>query len=58
MDRMATGTGPAPGFTLAVQWHPEWRAADNPVSLRLLAAFGAAVRARAGLRDAAAVAAP
>lgn len=34
-----------PGFNLCVQWHPEWRAADNPVSLRLLEAFGFAVRA-------------
>ena len=34
----------APGFNLCVQWHPEWRAADNPVSMRLLRAFGAAVR--------------
>jgi putative glutamine amidotransferase len=34
----------APGFMLCVQWHPEWRAADNPVSVRLLRAFGAAVR--------------
>jgi putative glutamine amidotransferase len=34
----------AAGFNLCVQWHPEWRAADNPVSLRLLQAFGAAVR--------------
>lgn len=34
----------APGFNLCVQWHPEWRAADNPVSMRLLEAFGAAVR--------------
>ena len=35
----------APGFNLCVQWHPEWRAADNPVSVRLFAAFGVAVRA-------------
>jgi putative glutamine amidotransferase len=35
----------APGFNLCVQWHPEWRAAENPVSMRLLAAFGDAVRA-------------
>lgn len=35
----------APGFNLCVQWHPEWRAAENPVSMRLLAAFGEAVRA-------------
>jgi putative glutamine amidotransferase len=34
----------APGFNLCVQWHPEWRAAENPVSMRLLAAFGEAVR--------------
>ncbi len=35
----------APGFNLCVQWHPEWRASSNPVSLRLFAAFGVAVRA-------------
>ena len=33
----------APGFTLSVQWHPEWNAADDPVSRPLFAAFGAAV---------------
>lgn len=32
----------AVGFTLCVQWHPEWQAADNPVSMALLRAFGAA----------------
>ena len=32
-----------PGFNLCVQWHPEWHAADNPVSMRLLQAFGTAV---------------
>ena len=32
----------APGFNLGVQWHPEWQAATNPVSMRLLEAFGAA----------------
>jgi putative glutamine amidotransferase len=35
----------APGFNLCVQWHPEWRAASNPVSVRLLRAFGDACRA-------------
>lgn len=35
----------APGFNLCVQWHPEWQAASNPVSMRLLEAFGHAVRA-------------
>ncbi len=34
----------APGFTLSVQWHPEWRAADDPVSRPLFEAFGAALR--------------
>lgn len=34
----------APGFTLGVQWHPEWNAANDPVSRPLFAAFGAAVR--------------
>jgi putative glutamine amidotransferase len=35
----------APGFNLAVQWHPEWQAASNPVSMALLSAFGAACTA-------------
>ncbi|NRB05582.1 MAG: gamma-glutamyl-gamma-aminobutyrate hydrolase family protein [Rhodobacteraceae bacterium] len=34
----------APGFTLSVQWHPEWNAANDPVSRPLFEAFGAAVR--------------
>ena len=34
----------APGFNLCVQWHPEWQADQNPVSRRLFAAFGEAVR--------------
>lgn len=35
----------ATGFTLSVQWHPEWNAASDPVSRPLFAAFGAAVKA-------------
>jgi putative glutamine amidotransferase len=35
----------APGFALAVQWHPEWRVADNPDSMRMFGAFGDACRA-------------
>ncbi len=35
----------APGFNLCVQWHPEWKAAANPVSVKLFTAFGDAVRA-------------
>jgi putative glutamine amidotransferase len=34
----------APGFTLSVQWHPEWDAANDPVSRPLFRAFGDAVR--------------
>ncbi|WP_417599231.1 gamma-glutamyl-gamma-aminobutyrate hydrolase family protein [Pararhodobacter oceanensis] len=34
----------APGFTLSVQWHPEYNAGKDPVSRPLFAAFGAAVR--------------
>ena len=32
----------AKSFNLCVQWHPEWQAEQNPVSLRLFRAFGAA----------------
>ena len=35
----------APGFTLAVQWHPEWRADIDPVSRPLFEAFGKAAQA-------------
>ena len=35
----------APGFNLCLQWHPEWQAAANPVSMQLLTAFGDATRA-------------
>lgn len=34
----------APGFTLCLQWHPEWQAASNPVSMALLQAFGRALQ--------------
>ena len=34
----------APGYLLAVQWHPEWNAANDPVSRPLFASFGAAAR--------------
>ncbi|SMX33956.1 gamma-glutamyl-gamma-aminobutyrate hydrolase family protein [Actibacterium lipolyticum] len=35
----------APGFTLSVQWHPEYNAACDPVSRPLFEAFGVAVKA-------------
>ena len=41
----------APGFNLCVQWHPEWRAASNPISMRLFEAFGAACAVCASRRD-------
>ncbi len=34
----------APGFTLSVQWHPEYNAAADPVSRALFEAFGEAAR--------------
>lgn len=40
----------APGFTLSVQWHPEYRAATDPVSRPLFAAFGDAVHKWADTR--------
>ena len=33
----------APGFAIAVQWHPEWNAVNDPVSEPLFARFGDAV---------------
>jgi putative glutamine amidotransferase len=40
----------APGFVLGLQWHPEYRATDNPVSLSLFQAFGDAAREHAARR--------
>jgi putative glutamine amidotransferase len=34
-------------FALAVQWHPEWKAQENPFSTALFKAFGDAARERA-----------
>ncbi|SLN19034.1 gamma-glutamyl-gamma-aminobutyrate hydrolase family protein [Ruegeria meonggei] len=45
----------APGFTLSVQWHPEWDAVNDPVSRPLFEAFGAAVHAWSTGSDAALV---
>jgi len=35
----------APGFTLGVQWHPEWKVLENPVSTAIFREFGDACRA-------------
>tara|TARA_R110002094_G_scaffold55533_4_gene66481 strand:- start:536 stop:1312 length:777 start_codon:yes stop_codon:yes gene_type:complete len=42
----------AAGFTLAVQWHPEWDAANDPVSRPLFERFGDALRDWAARGDA------
>ncbi len=34
----------AASFALAVQWHPEWRMAENPDSMKIFRAFGLACR--------------
>ncbi len=39
-----------PAFLLGVQWHPEWRYAEDPSSVALFRAFGEAVRARRAAR--------
>jgi putative glutamine amidotransferase len=43
----------AAGFALALQWHPEHKALENPVSMKLFDAFAAACRRRAAERRAA-----
>jgi putative glutamine amidotransferase len=50
----AVRVGAHPGFSLGVQWHPEWKVLDNPMSVRLFRAFGDACRAyrQARARDA------
>jgi putative glutamine amidotransferase len=34
----------SPAFTLAVQWHPEWRITHNPYSMKIFGAFGQSCR--------------
>ncbi|MCC6717820.1 MAG: gamma-glutamyl-gamma-aminobutyrate hydrolase family protein [Acetobacteraceae bacterium] len=38
----------APGWAFGVQWHPEWRCAEDADSMALFGAFGDACRARMG----------
>ena len=40
----------ARSFALGVQWHPEWKVGEDPFSLAIFVAFGAATRARAAAR--------
>ena len=48
----AFSMGDALGFNLCVQWHPEWQAASNPISMRLFEAFGQACSAFRARRSA------
>lgn len=48
----ATRVADAPAFAVSAQWHPEWQADQNPYSLALFRAFGAACRQRAAARTA------
>ena len=41
----------APGFALAVQWHPEWKVTENDFSMKIFKAFGDACRAHAAGRQ-------
>ncbi len=41
----------ARNFALGVQWHPEYKVLENPASVRLFEAFGAACGARAQARS-------
>ncbi|MEJ0048044.1 MAG: gamma-glutamyl-gamma-aminobutyrate hydrolase family protein [Rhodospirillales bacterium] len=49
--------GEAGGFLVAVQWHPEWRFRENPLSVQLFRAFGDAARAWRARRGSAGMAA-
>jgi putative glutamine amidotransferase len=42
----------AKGFVLGVQWHPEYRVEENPISMAIFQAFGAAAGAFAARRRA------
>ncbi len=46
----AVSVAGARAFALGVQWHPEWRVLEDPVSRRLFSAFARAVRARQATR--------
>jgi len=38
----AVSVNSSKGFTLGVQWHPEWRSTENPVSTAIFSEFGEA----------------
>ena len=41
----------APGFAMAMQWHPEWQVTQNEFSMAIFKAFGNACRDYAGQRQ-------
>jgi len=47
----AVSVDAAEAFALAVQWHPEWKAAENPQSVKIFGAFGDAVRSHKATRQ-------
>ena len=47
----AVSVAGARAFALGVQWHPEYKAWENPFSARLFTAFGKAAQGRAEARD-------
>ena len=42
---------PGRRFVVGTQWHPEWRAMENPFSRALFGAFGEACRAAAAAKE-------
>jgi len=38
-------------YLLGIQWHPEWRAAENPLSKQIFESFGDACRRYSGLES-------
>ena len=42
----------AKSFAFGTQWHPEFKAQNNPDSVKMFAAFGDAVRSHAATRQA------
>lgn len=50
----AFGVRDASAFAYAVQWHPEWKFAENPFYTAILNAFGEACQAHRAARTSAA----
>lgn len=47
----AVSVDTATDFALGLQWHPEWKAEENPQSVKIFGAFGDAVRAHKHARQ-------